>query len=250
MLLWDNFLREYKVMKNIFANKDKGFTLIELLVVIAIIMILASILLPVFAQAREKARQAQCLSNMNQIGLAFWMYAGDWSDRLPAEWILGGGTAGGFDEALDPYMKSREMWICPSNKNKSVDWDQVLSRHYAMVSEDWRTSYPFRSYKDPSGTLLLAEIYGKNSGGGDRAEHRIFFWDNYTDFSRPPNHYPTQPVEATLNWDAHMRMRGDGRAAGAAGARSNFLMFDTHAKALTWTETRFPGGMWTKKPND
>jgi prepilin-type N-terminal cleavage/methylation domain-containing protein len=65
------------------ATQHRGFTLIELLVVIAIIAILAAILFPVFAQAREKARQTQCLSNGKQIALGLLMYANDFDNRLP-----------------------------------------------------------------------------------------------------------------------------------------------------------------------
>src|SRR5438128_2166045 len=64
-------------------DKRAGFTLIELLVVIAIIAILAAILFPVFAQAREKARQATCLSNFKQIGLGVMMYVQDWDETYP-----------------------------------------------------------------------------------------------------------------------------------------------------------------------
>ena len=70
----------------------KGFTLIELLVVIAIIALLAAILFPVFAGAREKARQTACLNNNKQLGLAFVMYLGDYDETYP----LGFGYAGGW----------------------------------------------------------------------------------------------------------------------------------------------------------
>ena len=75
----------------------KGFTLIELLVVIAIIAILAAILFPVFAKAREKARQTSCLSNVKQIALGMLMYAQDYDERLCAGYVYGiGGWIGDF----------------------------------------------------------------------------------------------------------------------------------------------------------
>jgi prepilin-type N-terminal cleavage/methylation domain-containing protein/prepilin-type processing-associated H-X9-DG protein len=126
-----------------------AFTLIELLVVIAIIAILAAILFPVFAQARDKARQATCVSNLKQIGVALGMYVQDYDERLPNScshgraWTAAVGAGGGLtgpcrqvgitastprnsylspqqspawyaQELLYPYSKNEQIWFCPS----------------------------------------------------------------------------------------------------------------------------------------
>jgi len=104
----------------------RGFTLIELLVVIAIIAILAAILFPVFARAREKARQSSCLSNMKQIGLAVLMYAQDYDERIPLQYHNSGGEPaltltqpGGrsvWYVYIEPYLKNRQILECPSSE--------------------------------------------------------------------------------------------------------------------------------------
>jgi prepilin-type N-terminal cleavage/methylation domain-containing protein/prepilin-type processing-associated H-X9-DG protein len=121
-------------------RKHSGFTLIELLVVIAVIAILAAILFPVFAQAREKARQTSCLSNHRQLGLAATMYMEDWDgemfhhhegwvlddgtqlDTLPAsvDDCAGGGVGNSHAEKpwtifFQPYLKNRQIGFCPSD---------------------------------------------------------------------------------------------------------------------------------------
>jgi prepilin-type N-terminal cleavage/methylation domain-containing protein/prepilin-type processing-associated H-X9-DG protein len=85
-----------------------AFTLIELLVVIAIIAILAAILFPVFAQAREKARQAACISNMKQIGTASLMYCQDYDEAIGRKWW-------DFHVDLEPYVKSIDVFVCPDS---------------------------------------------------------------------------------------------------------------------------------------
>lgn len=109
-------------MKNI-----KGFTLIELLVVIAIIAILAAILFPVFAKAREKARQSTCANNLKQIGLAIMQYAQDYDETLPGQVYHDGGyNSNGWVEGLpswwigvEPYVKNKNgVTVCPSSKRE------------------------------------------------------------------------------------------------------------------------------------
>ncbi len=105
-------------------HKRNAFTLIELLVVIAIIAILAAILFPVFAQAREKAKQANCLSNQKQIGLGIMMYSEDYDQTYPMAYyyINGATSANGYVQwtgMVDPYVKQKNsssgIWVCPSH---------------------------------------------------------------------------------------------------------------------------------------
>ena len=119
-----------KKMKN--SVRSPAFTLIELLVVIAIIAILAAILFPVFSQAREKARQAACLSNLKQAGIAMSLYVQDYDGILPDRRDLKTALPGGYQpwgtaswptsdprgawavSLLDPYTKNSAIWNCPS----------------------------------------------------------------------------------------------------------------------------------------
>src|SRR5207302_8702194 len=109
-------------------SRLSAFTLIELLVVIAIIAILAAILFPVFAQARAKARQAACLSNMRQLGTGLTMYAQDYDETLPLNDYIGNGLApligwrdpragDSWCSGIYPYVKNAQIYVCPEAVN-------------------------------------------------------------------------------------------------------------------------------------
>jgi prepilin-type N-terminal cleavage/methylation domain-containing protein/prepilin-type processing-associated H-X9-DG protein len=109
-------------------NQKRAFTLIELLVVIAIIAILAAILFPVFAQAREKARAISCLSNVKQIGTGVMMYVQDYDETFPIAW---GNPVGTWERQVEPYIKnlganvdsrdSKGLGRCPSDSTRGVN---------------------------------------------------------------------------------------------------------------------------------
>jgi prepilin-type N-terminal cleavage/methylation domain-containing protein/prepilin-type processing-associated H-X9-DG protein len=117
-----------------------GFTLIELLVVIAIIAILAAILFPVFAHAREKGRQTACLSNMKQLSNAMLMYSEDYDGLFPP--VIGRPSRGeqnvfrmSWMNILDPYVKNHQVFICPSSGRRSLLFEQNedLVRNYGYA---------------------------------------------------------------------------------------------------------------------
>lgn len=113
-------------------SRSTGFTLIELLVVIAIIAILAAILFPVFAQAREKARAISCASNLKNLGTAVLMYAQDYDERLPlsAAPIATPPYFLNWHDIIDPYVKNKQIWLCPSSSIPAKDANGKPSSHF------------------------------------------------------------------------------------------------------------------------
>lgn len=184
-------------MKNT-PRTHAGFTLIELLVVIAIIAILAAILFPVFAQAREKARGIACLSNLKELGLSFQMYVQDYDEIMPINrQCVGGSMPGyiscaeglntmGWVDMVEPYIKNNGILKCPDDPTHVINPQQtgyVLSATVALRTNLNRTSYgksnnlgnvppPFgytvslAQINYPSTTVMVFE-WAPNQGGGD-----------------------------------------------------------------------------------
>src|SRR5438045_3772273 len=156
-------------------ERRRGFTLIELLVVIAIIAILAAILFPVFAQAREKARQTSCLSNLRQLSSAMLMYAGDYDERFPP--VVGRSTRQetnlyqiSWMARLEPYTKNRGVFICPSSGHNSQDFtrnDDLIQNYGYAPTMQIRGTDAVEAFTGPYGTALwegLGGFYGAPIG--------------------------------------------------------------------------------------
>jgi prepilin-type N-terminal cleavage/methylation domain-containing protein/prepilin-type processing-associated H-X9-DG protein len=171
-------------------SSKRAFTLIELLVVIAIIAILAAILFPVFAQAREKARQTSCLSNDKQIGLSFLMYSQDYDEQFPLGFGYSAGTAGWawnywhgvpvnwrastatrqliypvhWANSTQPYVKNLQLLGCPSGPEKRLVTEQEFAEP-AQVSYNYNGllhAYSQAGVNTPANLIMVWEGRGKH----------------------------------------------------------------------------------------
>jgi prepilin-type N-terminal cleavage/methylation domain-containing protein/prepilin-type processing-associated H-X9-DG protein len=199
----------------------KGFTLIELLVVIAIIAILAAILFPVFAKAREKARQTSCLSNCKQLALSALMYCQDYDEKFPG-WC--GFTHDWADTpppgwpnpfmVVMPYIKNMQILICPSDSggvNQSykngVDPITGVPNGTSYQASGYLNAAPLATFQEPSRTFMLYDgltpmyqidtdpwhFVMRHNEGGNAA-----FIDGHAKWTRP-NNWPSSTNAYNLN---------------------------------------------------
>ena len=155
-------------MKNIQITRKRhgfqAFTLIELLVVIAIIAILAAILFPVFARARENARRSSCTSNLKQIGLGMLQYNQDYDEKFPLSVVWPGpgaapaGIPVGWADAIQPYLKSTQIYQCPS-ESAAPNADPNLAGYtdYFMNKNAGDGAQALPSLNNPTLTILVGD---------------------------------------------------------------------------------------------
>ena len=199
--------------------RRRGFTLIELLVVIAIIAILAAILFPVFARAREKARQASCQSNLKQMELAARMYASDYNERNVLV-AMGGGTAAPGNGiwwmiVLQPYLKNMQILDCPS-------YDNCRFCPVACDSGGWG--------RYVGGYGMNWSANGWSDGSIQKPAETVHILDSPCIVAQQPPGWPQDPGNEG-QWLRHTET-------------CEVAFFDGHVKAMK--KGAFVAGMWTQ----
>ena len=199
-----------------------GFTLIEILVVISIIAILAAILFPAFARARENARRASCQSNLKQIGLGFTQYLQDYDERYP----MLDNHIKGWAQQLDPYLKSTQLFACPSDAGSDVSMSNnggQIPASYAVNVRIVKPEYTDPKFETYSSVALNAPSQKILAGENGSSDSGMGWYDWYT----------------ADKWN---EVAGNG-FKGHLGT-GNFLFADGHVKALRLESTISPFNMW------
>lgn len=201
-------------MSNVSRMFRRGFTLIELLVVIAIIAILAAILFPVFARAREKARQITCASNVKNLGMAVLMYTQDYDETFPLGAYAVPGGALTWHDLTDPYAKNTGIWHCPSSQVKKADASGQLTTHFGynaryLVGMDFsfqQAPVSLAAVASASETVLLSDASASVSSSwcGDDGKFLLLPGDPNADCWGRPAFIHTEG--ANVLWvDGHVR---------------------------------------------
>jgi len=190
--------------------RRSGFTLIELLVVIAIIAILAAILFPVFAKAREKARQSSCLSNVKQLCLAILQYAQDYDERMMPRYY----TGFNWDKQIAPYIKNTQIFMCPSTN--------AYSYGYAQDYLSWAA---LASFQSPAETVMLCDVgMVFNSAGGTSWDWHVNRPSLFGNPPAPPADELNLPVPGDPQWYARPRpIHNDGCNVGFLDGHTKWM---------------------------
>jgi len=217
-------------------HKKYGFTLIELLVVIAIIAILAAILFPVFAQAREAARITQCLSNLRQMGTGITMYTQDYDGEIPVRRrpCDVAGCAKNWKHMIHPYVKNTDLYKCPSNPASVVADQEADTATYPNAAQPRFTRgyfiyHPFFKASAAPGSTDWWNGMDYNETRVEYPANSILLGENkdvFADYG-PWMQYVPNWGSAGNNWSSKHRDE----------KRSNIVFIDGHAKMVNWGAT-------------
>jgi prepilin-type N-terminal cleavage/methylation domain-containing protein len=228
-------------------RRPGGFTLIELLVVIAIIAILAAILFPVFASAREKARASACLSNTKQMAVAVHTYMSDWDDTYPSTNVypapphLAKYSYGFWMVQLMPHLKTWHVFKCPSAPHDTI-WDPNLIPYanygfneYLLYSDRYEADFTNESaLPRPGQTALIADCYNAS----------LFHdWDDPGD---PNSHSQFAPDKVQLPSGMNRVKYANGGSGGKLLSRhrgANIVYADAHAAYMPMQKFYCKGGI-------
>jgi prepilin-type N-terminal cleavage/methylation domain-containing protein/prepilin-type processing-associated H-X9-DG protein len=252
-------------------RSKNAFTLIELLVVIAIIAILAAILFPVFAQAREKARSASCLSNMKQLGLCITMYTQDYDELYPVGFDGDNWNGVGlWVQNVQPYVKNLQVFVCPDDIAgpfpPASSWEgwrisYAANSFYSSnwcCSPNWTSGFPLQgpmgvsdqsswlfgssnslaTITQPAATILMAEKHNHDT---------IYWGGNASAFS--PNCLIGGPILDGIGWGDQLEPDAtrnptilypegqNGAVSATHNLMANFTFCDGHVKSMRPTAT-------------